>query len=192
MTSKKEEQEFSYELKVPKDRIAVLIGKDGIIKKELEDETDSKIRIDSKEGDVEIIGKDSIGLFSAKEVIRAISRGFNPEIARLLLKQDYMFEMLDLNDYAKSKNDQIRLKGRVIGSEGKSRNVIEDLTDTHISVYGKTIGIIGLSDNVFIAKQAIESILEGSKHATVFRRLERKKKDLKMMEFGTKENFIND
>ena len=80
-----DDTEYSYELKIPKDRVAVLIGKSGNIKKEVEDATKSKIDIDSKEGDVIVSGMDSVGIFSAREVIKAIARGFNPETALLLL-----------------------------------------------------------------------------------------------------------
>ena len=185
--------EFSYDLKVPKDRVAVLIGKGGEVKKHLEEATKCKLRIDSEEGDVFITGNDSIGLYTAREIVRAVSRGFNPEIATLLLKQEYMFDVIDLRDYAPTKNAQIRLKGRVIGSEGKSRRVIEELTETHISVYGKTIGIIGEITNVGLAKNAIEKLLEGGMHAGIFRDLEGKRKDLRLKhiheDFNIKDNL---
>lgn len=189
MASEQEEQEFSYELKIPKERVAVLIGKNGQVKKDLEKETNSKINVDSKEGDVTISGTDSIGLFSAKEVINAIGRGFNPDIARLLLKQDYMFELISLDEYAKTKNDLMRLRGRVIGAEGKSREVVEELTETYICVYGKTAGIIGAPDNVFAAKQGIEALLKGSTHAAVFGMLERKRRELKRLAREMKEKL---
>jgi ribosomal RNA assembly protein len=195
MTSKKtqiaskvdELQEFSYDLKVPKERVAVLIGKHGEVKKNIEEATKCKLQIDSKEGDVFITGNDSIGLYEAREVVRAVARGFNPDLACLLLKQDYMLDTLDLRDYAPTKNAQIRLKGRVIGSEGKSRRVIEELTETHVSVYGKTISIIGEIVNVGIAKAAIEKLLEGGMHAGVFRELEKKRKDFRLRKI--EENF---
>ncbi len=172
--------QFSYDLKVPKERVAVLIGKEGSVKKKIEEATNCKLQIDSKEGDVFIIGNDSIGLYEAREVVRAIARGFNPDIACLLLKQDYMLDTLDLRDYAPTKNAQIRLKGRVIGSEGKSRRVIEELTETHISVYGKTIGIVGEINNVGMAKTAIEKLLEGGMHSGVYKELEKKRRDMKL------------
>lgn len=186
MTSKKadsipsEQIEFSYELKIPKDRVGVLIGKSGEVKKKLEGETHAKIIIDSKEGDVIIKGDDSIGLYSAREIIRAVGRGFNPDIAQLLLKQDYMFETVDLRDFAPTKNAMLRLKGRVIGSEGRSRKVIEELTETHICIYGKSISIIGEISNVAIAKRAIERLLQGSEHASVYRDLEHKRKEMRL------------
>ncbi|MBI2650531.1 RNA-processing protein, partial [Candidatus Woesearchaeota archaeon] len=73
--------EYSYELKVPRNRVAVIIGKEGSIKKEIEESTKTKLNIDSKEGDIFVSGEDALGLYTAKEIIKAISRGFNPNIA---------------------------------------------------------------------------------------------------------------
>ncbi|MCB9362276.1 RNA-processing protein [Candidatus Woesearchaeota archaeon] len=174
--------EYSHELKIPKERIAVLIGKSGEEKKKLEEVTKTKLNVDSTEGDVTISGDDPITLFSAREMIKAIGRGFNPEIAILLLKQDYAFELINIQDYAKTKNDAIRLKGRVIGSEGKSRRVIESLCEVYISVYGKTIGIVGELGMVSIARRAIESLLSGSPHANVYRWLERQRREVRRTE----------
>ena len=136
--------EYSYELKIPKERVAVLIGKNGEVKKQLEADTATRIKVDSEEGDVFVSGEDAIQLFSVREIIRAIGRGFNPEIAVLLLKQDYLFEIIDIEEFAGTKKQLLRLKGRVIGTEGKSRRIIEELTETYISVYGKTIRLVVL------------------------------------------------
>lgn len=173
------EMEFSYELKIPKDRVAVLIGKKGEVKRLIEEETKSKLFIDSKEGDVQVSGNDSLGLFSAREIIQAIGRGFSPEIALLILKSDYAFELLTISDYiGKSKSSAVRLKARIIGTKGKTRKHIEDITETHLSVYGKTIGIIGEVEHVMLARRAVESILAGATHSSVYKWLERKKKEL--------------
>ncbi len=170
--------EMSYELKIPEERVAVLVGKEGETKKELEEQTKCKLDI-TKEGDVTISGEDALQLYTAREVIHAIARGFNPRLALQLLKADYALEMIDLKDVAgKSKNTLQRLKGRVIGTAGKSRENIERLTETNISVYGKTIGIIGEIGNVSLAKQAIGMLLSGSMHKTVFSFLEKKRKEM--------------
>jgi len=178
--------EYLYDTKIPKERIAVLIGKDGITKKQIESATNIKLKIDSKEGDIFLEGEDALGLYSAREVVKAIGRGFNPDTALLLLKQDYMFEMINMLDYVKSKNQMIRLKGRVIGAEGRSRKTIEELTETYISVYGKTIGIIGFSENVAIAKKAVESLLNGSTHSSVYKWLEKRRSDMKRKDLEIK------
>ena len=173
-------EEYSYELKIPKERVAVLIGKEGEVKKNIEADTNTSIKVDSREGDVFVYGRDALGLYTCREVIRSIGRGFNPEIAKLLLKQDYVFEVISLNDYTgKSKNTLLRLKGRVIGKEGKSRKLIEELSEAYVSVYGKTIGIIGLPESASMAKNAVESLLKGSTHANVYKWLEKRRRELK-------------
>jgi ribosomal RNA assembly protein len=166
-------EEYSYDLKIPKERVAVLIGEKGSVKKQLEEDCSAKIEIDSKEGDVVVIGKDAIKLYTLREIIKAIGRGFNPDVAMLLEKQDYVYEKLNLSEYVKTKNSAVRLKGRVIGRSGKSRKKIEELTECYIVVYGKTIGIIGEATNVAAARKAVVSLLTGSTHSSVFRSLER-------------------
>lgn len=171
--------EYSYELKIPIARIAVVIGTGGKVKKEIEEETSTKLQVDSAEGDVFITGEDALGLYTAREVISAIGRGFNPEIAKLLLKQDYASEHIDISEYAKTKKHEIRLRGRVIGAEGKARSVVEELTDCHVSIYGKTITMIGEVDKVSICRQAVEKLLSGSQHSTVYRWLEKQRREMK-------------
>jgi len=173
------DEEYSYDLKITKDRIAVLIGTKGETKQDIERETNCKIQVDSKEGDVTLTGKDAVTLFALREVIKAIARGFNPELAKQLLKQDNILEIISLNDYSREKSHQLRLKGRVIGMDGKARNTIEDLTECYVSVYGKTIAIIGKIEMVSICKRALESLLSGSPHANVYKWLERQRRLLK-------------
>ena len=171
-------EEFNYELRIPEERVAVLIGKEGSTKKMIEEQTECSLDI-SKEGDVVISGDDGLKLYTAKDIIKAIGRGFNPKVALLLLKTDYAFELIDMKDIAgKSKNTLQRLKGRVIGKGGKSREEIERLTDTNITVYGKTIGIIGEQVQVSLSRQAVAMLLQGSMHKTVFQFLEKKKKEI--------------
>jgi ribosomal RNA assembly protein len=174
---KTETQEFSYELKIPEERIAVLIGEKGETKKEIEEQTKTQLNI-SKEGEVTMHGNDALFLYIAQDIVKAIARGFNPKTALLLLQTDYALEIIDIKDFSgKSKSDLIRLRGRIIGREGKARKEIERLTSTFISVFGKTVAIIGETTNVFDARESIELLLKGSKHATAYHFLEKKKKE---------------
>ena len=170
---------YSYELKIPASRVAVLIGKYGDTKKKIEKDTGIKLTIDSKEGDVFLVGEDALGLYTAREIVSAIGRGFNPEIALLLLKSDYALEQINLGDLAKTKNHLIRIKGRIIGSNGKSRELIEELTECAVSVFGKTVSIIGRTENSSAARRAIEKLISGSQHSTVYKMLEKHRTDMK-------------
>lgn len=171
---------FSYDIKIPHDRVAVLIGKGGKTKRRIEKETSCEIDVESKEGEVTITGEDGVKLYSAQHIIKAIARGFNPKHALRLQKHDYVFEIIDLYDYHEKKNHHERMKGRVIGKGGKSRKVIEELADCQISVYGKTISIIAAAETAGIAKRAIEMLLEGANHSTVFTFLEKKRREQKI------------
>ena len=171
---------FTYELKIPEERVAVLIGKNGATKKMLESQLGIKISVDSEEGDVIINGEDGLKLFTAREIIRAVGRGFNPETALKLATLDYAFELMRIDDYSRTKNDLFRLRGRVIGKDGKSREVIEELTGCDVSVYGKTVGIIGPVEQTLIARRAVDMLLQGSMHATVYKFLEGQKRAAKM------------
>ncbi|MBN1501930.1 RNA-processing protein [Candidatus Woesearchaeota archaeon] len=173
--------EFAYQIKIPKERIAVLIGRKGEIKKYIEEQTKTTIKVDSKEGDISVKGEDAIALYCTRDIIRAIGRGFNPEIAQLLLKQDYTFEVLNLIDYVKD-NQIKRIKGRIIGREGKARTQIERHTETFISVFGKTVCIIGRTEAVLTAKRALEQLIKGSRHANVYKWLEKMRSEQKIKE----------
>ena len=178
------------EIKIPVERIAVLIGKGGEQKKRIEDKLKIKIIVHSEDGDVEIFAEDSVAVFEGMNIVKAIARGFNPEIAELLFKEDYMFDLITVNDFANnSKKTLMRLKGRVIGQEGKARKMIESMTNCHISVYGKTIGIIGKIEDVPMARQATEMLLEGAPHGNVYRWLEDKKREEIRRKFDEEKAF---
>jgi len=170
---------YRQEIKIPKDRVGALIGKDGELKKQLEKKTKTKIMVDSETGDVTIEGEDPVILYSLKDVVLAVGRGFNPQIAKQLLKEDVLLEIIHIQDYAgKSRKKLDRLRGRVIGAKGKSRNMIEQLSDTNVSVYGKTVAIIGEPEKVEMARHAVDALLLGSPHGNVYKWLQDKRREL--------------
>ena len=153
---------------IPRDRIAALIGSKGRNKKQVETRGKCKLNISSS-GTVTIKATDAENLLSVKQVVEAIGRGFNPEIAHLLFDEEYTLEILDMSAYTKSRSRINTLKSRIIGRKGAARRNLEQLTETAITIYGKTVGIIGKAVDVSLAQRAVEMILEGSKHASVFR-----------------------
>ncbi len=177
-------ERFVYEVRVPKERVAVIIGQKGGMKKLLQGHAGIKLHIDSEEGLVTLEGEDSLALYQAQHVIKAIARGFNPEVAQLLLRQDYVLEQVKLTDYANTKDSMNRLKGRVIGQGGKSRENIERLTNSFISVYGKTVCIIGELAWADVAKRAVEKLLGGAMHKTVWKFLEGQRRKLRAEEMS--------
>jgi ribosomal RNA assembly protein len=181
-------------LKIPKERVGVLIGPEGRTKKSIEEKLLVELQIDSDAGDVTIMmaekAADPSALFRAKDVITALGRGFSPEHAfRLIRDEEAMLEVVDLRSvFGKSDADIKRVQGRIIGMNGKTRRIIEELTDTSVSVYGHTVSIIGTLEQVQVAREAIEMLVKGSMHGTVYRFLHRKRRELrkKMLELWEK------
>lgn len=157
-------------LKIPEERVAVLIGTGGAVKRDIEAKTKTKLTIE--DGNVTIEGE-GVGLMTARDVVQAIGRGFSPEIAFILFREEYVLEVIPLMDILGSEKEMARKKGRIIGSRGKTRNFIEGITRTSISVYGKSVGIIGKYDDVQTAKEAAVMLLQGARHSAVYRFLER-------------------
>lgn len=84
-----------------------------------------------------------------------------------------MLHIMDIDRYADTSNDRERLKGRVIGRDGEARKHIEKETETDISVYGGTIGIIGKGSNIEVAQEAVKMLLKGSNHSTAYTYMEK-------------------
>src|SRR3989304_3757993 len=79
---------FEHLVRLPKDRIGVIIGRNGIVKKEIENKCSVDISVDSENGEVVIRLLKSIDEsepFKAINIINAIGKGFSPEKAFRLL-----------------------------------------------------------------------------------------------------------
>ena len=171
-------------IRIPMERIGVLIGKNGETRQKIEELTNSHLNINSELGEITFNDqevKDPLDIFKIENIIRAIGRGFSPEHALLLLDDNMDLFIFDIHDYVGKKPSHVkRLKSRVIGTDGKTKRVLEELTDSKISVYGHTIAIIGSIIDLDITKKAIDKILNGSKHATVYRYVESNMKKLRL------------
>jgi ribosomal RNA assembly protein len=175
-------------LKIPRERVGVLIGKGGTSKDEIEKITQTKIEIDSETGSISIKPteetEDPLSVWKARYMVKAIGRGFNPEIALKLTSDDVMLDIINLPDYVgKSKKAILRQKGRIIGKDGKTRDIITDMTGVDLSVYGKTVAIIGDFKHIQVAREAVDMILHGARHKTVYAFLEKKSREMKIKEF---------
>ena len=88
--------------------------------------------------------------------------------------------MIDLRlIFGRSESDITRVKGRIIGTEGKTRKLIEELTEADVVVYGHTIGIIGSFAEADAARNAVQMVVEGCQHHTVYNYLQKKRTELK-------------
>ena len=177
-------------MKIGKNRIAVLIGREGDTKKEIEKKLGVKINLDSKSGNCEILPNPddpnyiTLNAYTAEKVVKAINRGFNPIKAMKLLEENFDFVPINLLSILGKSDKRIkRVKGRIIGRNGEMRKAIEKYAESFISVYGKTVSIIADYDNLQVARKAVNMLINGMPHHVVLKFLEDKYSEKKKEQF---------
>lgn len=174
-------------VKIPKDRVGALIGKKGRTKELIEKRTGVGLDIDS-EGEVKILEEDAedpLMPLKVLDLVRAVGRGFSPERAMRLLEDDEYLEVIDIREFVGKKGSHVaRMRARVIGTKGRTRQIIEDLSGAYLSIYGSSVSIVANSIQMPVAKGAVMMLLRGSEHSTVYRFLERKRSELRISEMG--------
>ena len=95
------EKEYSYELKIPKERVAVLIGKGGETKSLLEEETSTSIDVDSKEGEVIISSSEGFKLAENIVLKPGEQAAFDENTREIAIKR------VDTNLYTSWRNNKL-------------------------------------------------------------------------------------
>jgi len=168
-------------VKIPQDRIGVLIGEGGETMREIEQRAEVRLDIDSETGSVRIekVGDPIVGL-KGPDIVKAIGRGFAPEDALTLLEDDLMmFDVIDVKAASRNKSDLRRNKGRLIGEDGRTRELMEELSGASVVVYGSTLAMIGQPEQVDTVREAAEMLLDGAPHGSVYSFLERRHNEMK-------------
>ena len=175
-------------VRVPQDRVAVLIGVQGKVKEEIEDRSGAVLDIDSDSGEVKIESEnieEPVMALKVADIVNAIGVGFSPERAFRLFHEDVYFASFDIRDYVgKDANHVRRIRARIIGTKGKTRRIIEDLTGADISIHRNYVGVIGDLLELDVGKTAVDMILNGSEHSSVYRFLEGKRREFKKQRMG--------
>tara|TARA_B100001121_G_scaffold100765_2_gene89347 strand:- start:5285 stop:6016 length:732 start_codon:yes stop_codon:yes gene_type:complete len=163
--------------RIPKERIAVLIGKGGETRKSIEEASGVKLHIDSESGEVSVKWPDSVDpvvRIKLPDIIRAIGRGLAPNRALRLIGDDTFLRIYDIREWVGRKgNHTRRMRSRLIGRDGRIRSLIERSTGTEIAIHGSTVVVIGDELGLMTACTAIEGLLDGAEHSTVIRGMER-------------------
>ncbi len=138
------------------------------------------IKINLEDMTVEYEGKDAYEELKAGNVITAIAEGgVQPTIAFKLFSDDAILKTIDLEDFFSSQKDIKRVMGRIIGTQGKTKLIIEDITETDVQIKGSKIYIIGSLEGVELANEAIEAFIRGAPHKKVYNMLENKRRYIK-------------
>ena len=82
------------DIKIPEERIGVLVGPSGSTKHFIEKKTQTSLEIDSETGTISVTSaEDPLQVLRVVDLIKAIGRGFSPERALVILDDEML--MLD-------------------------------------------------------------------------------------------------
>ena len=171
-------------LRVSPERLGALIGEGGKTLRDLENRTQTIVSVDSVNSNVVIEAATPQTpidmLLKASDFIKAIDAGFSPERALRLLDEDAVLIIMNLKEIVgDSQSHLYRVKARIIGEEGRVRTNIEQLTGAYISIYDDLVAIIGDYEGAYLAREAIEMLVQGREHSTVYKFLNKKARELK-------------
>lgn len=113
-------------------------------------------------------------LQKAEDFVKAVVAGFEVKDAMALLRMDDIyiegFEVKDVR--ANLAGDNLsRCIGRMSGSHGKTRYTIENVTRTRLVIADTHIHIMGTTQNIRAARDAICDLIRGSPAAKVYNRI---------------------
>jgi len=117
--------------------------------------------------------------YNAKNVIAAFGRGFDLNQAYSLLTEDYFFTSISFKELFKTKDQISRVKARIIGRDGKTKEYIESVSGAKLCIYDNTVSMIGTIEQTKIANVALQILLEGGTHKKAYRIMEKARRESK-------------
>ena len=157
-------------------------------KEELEKKLNIRLKVQGKQ--VEINGS-TIEEYEAKMILEALDFGFKLKDALRLTDENVAFRKLPIKRFTRRK-DLEEVRGRVIGTYGKTKHAVEEVSGCAIVVHESQVGIIGPAENIEEATTALINLIKGSKQANVYRFLEKmntSKKEKPVFKKKTKEEY---
>ncbi len=137
-----------------------------------------KVKINLVGRKVEIEG-DPLDEYEALLVLDAINFGFSANQAIQIKDPEIDFKILNIKEFTRRANLK-EVRGRLIGSKGQTRRVLEDISGCEIIVNNdNTVGIIGEAEAITRAVTAVSNLIRGSKQSNVYRYLERMNRERK-------------
>jgi len=138
-------------------------------KKKIEEKLKAKIML---KGNLLEINTNPLDEFEAQRMVDALNLGFSANKALKVLDEETAFIKINIKDYANTKNLEV-VRARLIGTHGKTKSTIEEITKCDVSIHDNEVGIIGPAEIAENALTAITNIIKGTRQANAYRYLER-------------------
>ena len=144
--------------------------------KQLKKELGVKI---TNKGKLVFIDGDADKEFEALQVMEAINLDFPIEQTLELTNENIILQTVHIKDITK-RHDLERVRARVIGTQGKTLKTLNNITGCHFALSDNEVGIIGNTEDIEEARQAVISLIQGSKQSNVYTRTERLRKQKRL------------
>lgn len=131
-------------------------------------------KLELSENEITIDGE-AYAEYNAKNVLTAFGRGFTLDKAYKLLNEDYFFEQINLKDTFRSQDQIMRVKARIIGTDGRAKEYMESVSGADIAIFGSSISLIGKIDEIKVADAAIRILIGGGTHKTAYKIMEKER-----------------
>lgn len=153
-------------VKAPENRQAV---------SKIEEERNIEIEIFEQEELCKITSDDSILELNAEKAIEAYNIGFSPEESMELFQVGKELHVINLKKLCRNRKRINEQKGRVIGCNGRTKEIIQELTDTNIVLNGNKIGIVGDVMDVNFSANVITELIDGVPRSRIYKKMEKYK-----------------
>ena len=130
-----------------------------------------KIKISFQKSQITIKGSE-LNEYTVEQIVRAVDFGFDVDDALLLKNADFVLEFINVKEHTHRKNLK-EVRARLIGTGGKARKTIENLTGAVVVIHDNNVGVIVDSEHLDAVTQAIVLLIQGAKHGNVFAYLEK-------------------
>lgn len=157
-------------------RRARLLEEDKQLHKKLEELLGCKLSVNEN---AVIAEGEPINEYNARDAVTAFGRGFSIGQIRKLLSDDYFFSSINLKEALGEQKRIMRIKARIIGSSGKTKEYISEVSGASMSIFGNTISFIGTTDEIKMAETAVKILIEGGTHKKAYRVIEGMRRRLK-------------
>jgi len=145
------------------------------LKEKIESSLNVKLKIEKENIVIEGSALDEL---IVSKVIEAISLGFDFDIALRLKDENYILEKINIKKQVRPSRLR-QIKARIIGSKGKAKKTMEELTNCSIVLNKNIVTVLGKIEDVNNATRALLSLIRGSPHSKVYSFLERARKERK-------------
>lgn len=140
-----------------------------LIEEQIEKKIGVKINIKGRK--IEIEGT-PVEEYEASIIIEALDFGFKQKDALKLADENNIFRKLPIKKFTAKKNLE-EVRGRIIGTEGKTKRTLEEISGCAVVIHNNQVGMIGPAENIEEATTALTKLIKGSKQANVYRFLEK-------------------